>query len=51
MSMKLFCWDKGNTRIYTKKMDIVNKAIKEGHLINVINDKPYIYNKDLFLTG
>jgi len=50
MSTKLCCWDKGSARIYTKKKDLVNKAIKEGYLINVINDKPYVYNKNLLIV-
>ena len=46
MSIKLCCLHKGNTRIYTKRLDIINKAIKEGCFVDVIKEKPYIYNKD-----
>ncbi|MCJ2513493.1 MAG: hypothetical protein LN408_03505 [Candidatus Thermoplasmatota archaeon] len=48
MSIKICCWNKGNTRIYTKRLDVVNQAIKDGYFVNVIKEKPYIYNRDLF---
>jgi hypothetical protein len=46
MSIKLCCWDKGSIRIYTKKSDIVNQAVKAGYFINVIKDKPYIFKPE-----
>ncbi len=46
MSIKLCCWDKGSIRIYTKRIDLVNQAVKDGYFINVIKDKPYIYKRD-----
>jgi hypothetical protein len=46
MSIKLCCWDKGNIRIYTKRLDLVNQAVKNGYFINVMKDKPYIYKPD-----
>ena len=35
MSIKICYWNKGNTRIYTKKLDVVNEAIKDGYFVNV----------------
>ena len=48
MPIKLCSWNKGNTQIYTKRLDVVNKAIKDGYFVNVIREKPYIYNRKLF---
>ena len=47
MSIKLCCLHKGNARIYTKRLDIINEAIKEGYFVDVIKEKPYIYNREL----
>ena len=47
MSIQICCWNKGNTRIYTKKLDVVNKAINDGYLVNIIKEKPLVYNRDL----
>ena len=46
MSIKLCCWDKGSIRIYTKRIDLVNQAVKDGYFINVIKDKQHIYKRE-----
>jgi len=47
MTLKICSWMKGNTRVYTKKMDVVNKAINDGYFVNILKDKPHIYNSEL----
>jgi hypothetical protein len=48
MNKKICYWNKGNARIYTKKIDIVNQAIKDGFFVMEINEKSHIYNSELF---
>jgi hypothetical protein len=48
MSINICYWKKGNVSIYTKKLDVINKAIKDGYLVSIIKEKPYIYNGDLY---
>jgi hypothetical protein len=47
MDVKICYWDKGVTRIYTKKIDLVDQAKKEGFLVNQVKEKSHIYNSKL----
>lgn len=44
----IWSWLKGNSRIYTRKYDIVKKAINEGYYVDVISDKSHILKRDAF---
>ena len=48
MDIKICCWNKGNTRIYTRKKEVVKKAIKKGFYVSEIKEKPHIYNSEFF---
>jgi hypothetical protein len=43
MSELLLCWRKGNKKIYTKRLDIAEKAMKEGYFVKVLRNSPYIF--------
>jgi hypothetical protein len=43
MSIMICSWFKGNTRIYTKKMDVVKQAMNDGYFVNVLKEKPRIF--------
>jgi len=47
MDAKICYWDKGITRIYTRKIDLVNQAIEDGFLVNQVKEKSHIYNSRL----
>ena len=36
-------WTKGNIRIYTKRLDVVQRAIIEGNHVVALRDKPHIF--------
>ncbi len=36
-------WTKGNKKIYTRRTEIVEKAIKEGYLVSILKSKPKIF--------
>ena len=42
MSDFIWYWTKGNSKIYTKNMEVAEKAMKEGILIMGIKSKPTI---------
>ena len=42
MTEFIWHWTKGNSKIYTKKMDIAEKAIKEGFFVIKKKVKPNI---------
>ena len=42
MSEFIWHWTKGNSKIYTKKTDIAERAMKEGMLVMGIRAKPNI---------
>ncbi len=43
MSEMIWCWVKGNKRIYTKRLDIAEQAIKEGFQVTVFKNKSHIF--------
>ena len=42
MSEFVWYWTKGNIKVYTKKTDIADKAMKEGKLVMGMRVKPEI---------
>ncbi|MFW6120008.1 MAG: hypothetical protein ACOC80_03790 [Petrotogales bacterium] len=36
-------WNKGNKKIYTRRTDVAEKAMKEGFLVMGIKAKPHIF--------
>lgn len=36
-------WTKGNKKIYTRRSDLAEQAMKEGFLVMGVKRKPYIY--------
>ena len=42
MSEFVWHWRKGNSKIYTRKVDIAEKAMKEGMLVMGVKVKPNI---------
>jgi len=36
-------WTKGNKKIYTRRSDLAEQAMKEGFLVMGMKRKPYIY--------
>ena len=42
MSEFIWHWRSGNTKIYTKKIEVAEKAMKEGILVMGIREKPRI---------
>lgn len=36
-------WTKGNIRFYTKRLDIVQRAIREGNHVMILKDKSHIF--------
>jgi len=36
-------WTKGNTNIYTRRIDIVDKAMQEGEFVVTLESKPHIF--------
>jgi len=45
MSMMIWTLKRGNIRIYTKKIDVVKKAIKDGYFVSILREKPHIYQR------
>jgi hypothetical protein len=43
MTEFIWHWTKGNQKIYTRKTDIAEKAMKEGFLVMGLKEKPYIF--------
>ena len=43
MSELIWCWRKGNKTIYTKRLDIAQKAKKEGLLVTVLRNRSHIF--------
>jgi hypothetical protein len=43
MPIMICSWLKGNTRVYTKKIDVVKKAMNDGYFVNVLKEKPHIF--------
>ena len=45
MPERVMCWKKGNTKVFTKRIDLAEKAIDKGHFVTVLKDKPRIFTK------
>lgn len=43
MTEMIWCWEKGNKRIYTKRIDIAKQAIKEGFQVILVKNKSHIF--------
>ena len=43
MSEFVWHWTNGNKKIYTRRLDIAEKAMKEGALVMGIREKSYIF--------
>jgi len=41
----LWCWQKGNTRIYTRKFRVAENAMREGFFVKVLQDQSHIFKK------
>ncbi len=42
MSEFVWCWTKGNSKVYTRKTEVAEKAMKEGMLVTGTKVKPNI---------
>ena len=42
MSEFIWCWNKGNKKIYTKNTDVAERAMKDGMLVIGVKLKPNI---------
>lgn len=36
-------WTKGNKKIYTRRTDVAEKAMREGFLVMGVREKPHIF--------
>lgn len=45
MNQKVLFWQKGDAKIFTKKVDVIDKAIKEGNSLNILKKKTIVYRK------
>ena len=43
MAEFIWQWTKGERKIYTRKADVAEKAMKEGLLVMGIKEKPHIF--------
>lgn len=43
MTEFIWHWTKGNQKIYTRKTDIAENAMKEGFLVMGLKEKPHIF--------
>ena len=43
MTEFIWHWTKGNQKIYTRKTDIAEKAMKEGFLVMGLKEKTHIF--------
>ena len=43
MPIMICSWFKGNTKVYTKKIDVVKRAMNDGYFVNVLKEKPHIF--------
>jgi len=41
-------WKNGNTKVFTKKIDIVEKAIQEGFLVKYVKEPSRIIKNKIF---
>ena len=39
----IWTWSKGNSRFYTKNLDVVKKAKKDGYPIDLLKEKSHIF--------
>ena len=43
MANVIWHWTRGNIDIFTKQIDLAEKALKDGELVNTLQDKPHIF--------
>jgi len=43
MAEFIWQWTKGERKIYTRRVDVAEKAMKEGFLVMGIKEKPHIF--------
>ena len=43
MSVLIMNWTKGNMKIYTKRLDVAEKAMKKGYFVMVLNERSHIF--------
>ena len=43
MAEFIWQWTKGEKKIYTRRTDVAEQAMKEGFLVMGIKEKPYIF--------
>ncbi|MFW6174091.1 MAG: hypothetical protein ACOC5T_10150 [Elusimicrobiota bacterium] len=48
MSKIIWCWRKGNKKIYTKRIDIAKKAIEKGFTVTAMNNSSRVFGKQNF---
>ena len=51
MSDVIWHWARGNIEVFTKQIHLVDKAIKDGELVNTLKDKPRVFvHSDLWFN-
>ena len=48
MTEFIWHWTKGNKKIYTKRTDVAERAMKEGFLVMGIKERPHILETKQF---
>ena len=43
MGSQVWCWRRGDSRVFTKKSDIAQQAVQAGHEVSVLKQKTHIY--------
>ncbi len=45
MTTMMWTWSKENSRFYTKNLDAVKQAKKDGYLVDILKEKSHIFKK------
>ncbi len=43
MSDIIWHWTRGNINIFTRQIDLVDKALKDGEFVTTLKDKPHVF--------
>ena len=43
MSGLVWCWEKGNKKFYTRRLDIAEQAMNDGFIVIILKDSPRIF--------
>ena len=43
MTIMMWTWSKENSRFYTKNLDAVKQAKKDGYLVDILKEKSHIF--------